>query len=894
MSLARFFSKPRWQSKDEAVRRAAVAGERSPELVESLPRLAREDADAGVRIAALKRLADPALAQAMAADDRDDGVRKTAQNLFAELLAGTHPSSPPLADRLRLLRAQEDPGLVEQVATTAPEAELRLAALKRVDRPALILDRVTADSDAGIRLAALERISEESQLARVVERTRKTDKAISRMAAERLENIRVERGDTAAIESRARLLCEQMERLLREADSSDDASRIAAAWQSVADKAAQHLVMRYDTARELHALSRDPEQVARLRQRAQDRRHIEDELAAIEMVMASGSARSRCNELLERFEALTDLHSAYAQGNDEAGAAVSVRFTRLGARLAALQSMPETSESEARALARAEAQADQEAAIAARSELQAEARAEQASKQKQAAEALHAAILATTEAIQAGRTADAHQGHATASRLRRQMKTLPAALRDRFADMESEYARLAEWQRWSDNERRQRLCEELEVLPATGLHPDAIATRVREIQAEWAHLDRIEARPAYQTSSLARRFRALCHKAIEPAKPYFEKRDELRKQGTEETGVLVAEARAAAAAEEPDWRELSGLRKRAADALRLLDRVDPRERKHLAAELKSALTAIDERIGTLHAAVEASKNSLITRAQSLSEQADLRTAMSQARDLQKLWQKSGNGKRSRDQAQWKQFRAALDAVFERADNERDARAAQEQQVLDSAANLCAELETLASASVMPERSNVHRVENEWRALGIRDAALRQRFESARNALSALGARHTREQRRAEFDIWLAHYSLCRKFERGEIDAPAFSTFRSGLAPLSLAVEEIEARIRPLLDGNPPAIGDHEALRDCVLEIEQLAGIEAPAEDRQRRMDMQVEKLAARMRGVPAPAPGNALRELIANWSQLGAVAEHDGALESRFERALQATLETLV
>jgi hypothetical protein len=97
----------------------------------------------------------------------------------------------------------------------------------------------------------------------------------------------------------------------------------------------------------------------------------------------------------------------------------------------------------------------------------------------------------------------------------------------------------------------------------------------------------------------------------------------------------------------------------------------------------------------------------------------------------------------------------------------------------------------------------------------------------------------------------------------------------------------------LLEGNPAATGDHEALRDCVLEIEQLAGIEAPAEDRQRRMDMQVEKLAARMRGVQAPAPGNALRALIATWSELGAVGEHDTALESRFERALQATLETL-
>ncbi|MFA7322476.1 MAG: hypothetical protein WC000_13515, partial [Dokdonella sp.] len=113
MSLARFFSKPRWQSKDAATRRHAVATEQASELVAQLARFAREDADAGVRLAAMKRLADPGLAQAMAQDDGDEGVRNAARNLFAELLTGTHAAAPPLADRIRLLRAQDDARLIE-------------------------------------------------------------------------------------------------------------------------------------------------------------------------------------------------------------------------------------------------------------------------------------------------------------------------------------------------------------------------------------------------------------------------------------------------------------------------------------------------------------------------------------------------------------------------------------------------------------------------------------------------------------------------------------------------------------------------------------------------------------------------------------------------------------
>lgn len=891
MSLVRFFSKPRWQSKDDAIRRSAVATDNDPELVESLPRLAREDADAGVRIAALKRLADPGLAQAMAVDDRDEGVRNAARNLWSDLLAGAHASAPPLADRLRLLRAQDDPRLIERIATSAPEAELRLAALKRIDRKALLLDRVTADSDAAVRLAALERIEDEAQLARIVERARKSDKTISRLAAERLDDLRVGRGDADAIAERARILCERLERVLREGDRSDEAKAIADAWTSVAGKASAALAARYRNARELFELSSDPQQVARLRQRAQDRVRIETELAAIERILAGTSADAHREELLQRFDALAGLHAGYAEDADESGAALSVRFTRLGAQLAALKPL------DAPGLESADENAGQdaarEAAKAARAEKSAAARAEREHKQTVAIGQLHVAIEATAAAIRDGRTADAHANYADMARLRREIANLPAALRESLAEVEGGYATIRHWQRWSDDQRREQLCEELEVLPEAGLHPDALATRLREIQAEWSNLDRLEARPAHASDALARRFRALCRKAIEPARPYFEKRDELRRQGSQETAELIARARAAAAEETADGAALAALRKQLANALRSLDRVDPRERKNLAGEIKNALGAIDAQVSARHAEVESAKNDLIERAGALASQTDNRTAMNQARDLQKLWQKTGNGRRARDQAQWKRFRAAIDAVFGRADEERRERSAQEQQALEAAARLCAEFETLAAGPALPDRAAFHAIENAWRALVVGDAALRQRFQSAQASLHALEVRAQQQKRRAEFDVWMSHYELCRQLERGQLDAGRFASLRQSLPALELAAEQMQQRLQPLLEGAVNATGQRDPQRDCVLEIEQLAGIEPPPEDRQRRMDLQVGKLSARMRGVQAPAPATALRELLRTWLAVGPVAEADLALETRFKRAIAATLESL-
>ena len=55
--------------------------------------------------------------------------------------------------------------------------------------------------------------------------------------------------------------------------------------------------------------------------------------------------------------------------------------------------------------------------------------------------------------------------------------------------------------------------------------------------------------------------------------------------------------------------------------------------------------------------------------------------------------------------------------------------------------------------------------------------------------------------------------------------------------------------------------------------------------------MQVVRLAARMRGLAAPSPGDELAALLERWSALGQV--DDEVLVARFERALGAALETL-
>src|SRR5215212_1566322 len=86
--LERLRPLPRWKHADPAVRAAAVY-ELGPEEADALRTLAREDAEARVRRAAVARLEDPAVLADVARTDPDEDVRSEATRNLAGLGAET-------------------------------------------------------------------------------------------------------------------------------------------------------------------------------------------------------------------------------------------------------------------------------------------------------------------------------------------------------------------------------------------------------------------------------------------------------------------------------------------------------------------------------------------------------------------------------------------------------------------------------------------------------------------------------------------------------------------------------------------------------------------------------------------------------------------------------------
>jgi DNA repair protein SbcC/Rad50 len=713
---------------------------------------------------------------------------------------------------------------MEKVATNASNRDLRADALSRITRPALLIERTISDPDAQLRLTLIERIDDAAALERIAERARKTDKALNCRAREKLDVLRIGSGDNAAIANKARMLCERIEVLMRSPTAS-----------------------------------------------------VESELAAIENDWEKlGAAIPQ--ELINRHRGARHVTQQTRQSMLEPKPAPQPQV-----------SAPENPVDPGVVVA-----GDVSDSLASRTRFDAAlaAATERAKRERDQRNAqlivLEAMASKYSDAIEAGDTMQAKRLRIEIDAGVASIESVPAAIDRRLAPMHARYAELERWLHWSNRQRRDALCFEIESLPTAGLHPDAVATRVRAARDEWKRLDATEGVAGKESDGLARRFHSACHRALKPTRIYFDKRDEVRKSHSEQLRALLARADAIDVAN-PDWKTLGALRHELGETLRKLDDVDPQERTAFAKRIKHHIATFAPRIVEHEKEIETSKQRLIERVIALTDAADRRETPRAVREFQKQWTALGNGRRSSDQRLWRDFRAACDAAFGKLDA---ARAEQEAQIASTraqATEIVEQLEALSSSeSVETIRSSMRELDARWQTSGNDDRKLEQRYRQAHDSLARQIRDAARRGRLSRYTVALQKHAELREVENGktgdasglQLDDISFAAFKNALS----------ARHAKLQTQQPNADSSDHA-RDLLVRLEALAHLESPAEDRKRRMDYQVQRLSTRMREGDRADDEHDLTNLMTAWFSLSGSIPSD--LESRFDRAARAAIDNL-
>ncbi len=192
--LEKLRPQPRWKHADPGVRAAAVY-ELGPDEGEALRLLAREDAEARVRRAAVTRLSDIAVLGDIGRTDPDEDVRAEAIRGLAGLAAEADEvdrASEAVRHLIALSRFKE----VVVAARENPDPQIRAAVVDLLDDPKSLGAISRHAQDGATRLRALARLTDAEEILNVALKSEHTD--VGGVGARSRRRRRVVVGDRAA------------------------------------------------------------------------------------------------------------------------------------------------------------------------------------------------------------------------------------------------------------------------------------------------------------------------------------------------------------------------------------------------------------------------------------------------------------------------------------------------------------------------------------------------------------------------------------------------------------------------------------------------------------------------------------------------------------------------
>ena len=800
---------------------------------------------------------------------------------------------------MQVVGSTSDRKLIEHLASHAPEAELRRAALAKVERQGLLGDCCIQDNAAENRRFAASRITQHTTLKRVIDGLRKRDKALYTQLQARLHDELLEKGDPGAIHSEALVICTALEHIALEAGDKDSKAIDAqhAVWKRIAGMVKPDMAERYQRVcvrLEAPVIAHPPETA----------KPAEPELPvkAKEKPVSAPAVALQANKELEEAVTMICLYQAENESHPNANTVKNLKFQveKAWKKCAPPHADDESCWNEAsEAIKDLEAVLDRHRAEQEKVLGEAEALLAKLAEELEQGE-LHKALETRAKIQQWGK------GHGKQAGWKQ--------INNKMAGMQGRLRELREWHHWSNDKIRKRLIAEMEVLPAADLHPDALLDRVKSLQAEWKTLEKSEQIPGEKHFASAawmwRKFSAAGHAAFDTAKPYLEKRSEIQSRHAQSLATFCAELEQLAEQLPQDLTALGKAMTRGRKKLHDLNNVPAKQRQAFARKLKAALDKGNKVIQDHYEVVEKEKMKLIRSASQLIHMPERSEAIAQAKSLQSNWKAAGSLWRSKEQELWNQFREHLDPLFAELKEQQETTRAADQERLAAQITLCDELKAILKSDddLAVHHGLVQGLQDSWKDIEHPDRKLVASFQAMVEDYQQRVKRARQQEVNTDRDRWWLKSALLHELTvSGRTAKGAISKKTRDKVdktwPADSSDDELEiimdTTCRNILAGeevNVPADAADELqarARMLCIRLEFVAGLQSPEEDRDQRMQYQVDRLAESMSGESARQPAkDEARESEKTWLGMYALPETSfKAFGKRVKLALTEIME---
>jgi len=388
------------------------------------------------------------------------------------------------------------------------------------------------------------------------------------------------------------------------------------------------------------------------------------------------------------------------------------------------------------------------------------------------------------------------------------------------------------WRHWGTDKAREQLTEQATHLIAVAdIEPLERAKKVKALREEWKKLGKMD--PS-RHQRLWGEFDKACSKAYEPCQQHFKGEAIQRDQNLEQRHQLCQQLETLTAEtdwEVVDWRAIAKAVNTLQGQWRRSGNVNRAAWKTVNKRFNQAIDDVE-----VHLSKERRRNwlqrlNLISQAETLAtglsdvEGDALEKALGEAiqagKALQAQWQPTVTAKRAEEQKLWLQFRAAIDAIYERQRNEREAVHDALKGNLQQKQALLVEAETLAEEQGEAFLANQHKlvtIEEQFYPLHDLPKGTRQKIEKAFGEIKV----RINKQR----EIALRQRKLTQL--------------------LAVGKEYTEKSINTATDASTGSSMHMSQSLALLLELEILLGLDTPKDYQQERMQYQVGRLSEQM------------------------------------------------
>lgn len=850
------FRKPAWKSKVPSDRINAISHLSSEDKPAVLTEMLQTEQESQVRKAIAAALDDiPLLEDLASSADEAKAVQQAAEKRLINLLCGDNQI---INIQTRENFAAHTPvnAVREALALQAKAPSVRLAAIKTITKTSVLQKVALEDSEKTNRDTAISLITELPQLENLAKKLRTKDKANYRAITERIEKLKVAAGDPSTVQAIQRKLCESLDQLIADVaplsaltDLENQADKLGKVPAAAIDF---DLAERFERGKRLFRRLHDKqtaEFVVKSSQPTEAELAAQAKLQAAEQkrLLATEVASAKVEKILARGKQLIDnpkkLNGKVIGRLEHEWQQLAESFKK--SRLSNDSTIQQLSSKAGTLFSRLQKQL-----------------AENSSQQTELLNQASERLASLQQAVESGRSQDSKIIH---SELIQSLKNVRALgnhprierLSKELSRIEPAYQQLTSWEHYGNNSERKQLCEQMEKLAETQMPVKDKAAAVKTLQKQWREIEQKElqgtGRKHASGQGLWRRFQSAGNKAWEPCAEHFGALAEQRQNDQSAVSEFIQKLKQSAELDPTQWKQIEKLISLAYKSLNQMRDMPRKETQKLSKQLREALKPLEETRQKYWQQHEFAKKKVVESAKTVVKQferdGDTKEAVFQMKRLQGGWKKVGPAKRANENELWQEFRALADQVFGKLNAERDQQRADRNTAADEYAEHIKALEALGNCD------DIHQLDTERNrhlpaAEDLQSKADNRKLDTRfKNAVKALEQRH------------------------------------QVLAQQRLAAKVVSAR-----EAAKSNLGtaDPAAALDEVIRIEILAGIPSPAADQARRLELQVQRLAAKVSQPGQASAADALLEAAQSWYQQHRVpSEHWERLDARIQVAIQ-------